>query len=440
MPVIHTGVEHGEHPVRLVVEDDLHRNRLTVFFRVILAIPHFVWLFLWFIAAVVVVIITWFVTLFAGRPPTGLHGFLARYVRYTTHFYAYLYLVADAYPPFRGDPGDYVVDVELPDAAPQSRWKTLLRIVLAIPALLLTAALGGSVRVYGGRSRGGAGAATGGGVGGAGGALLFFCAFFGWFASLVTGRMPRGLRDAGAYSIGYGAQTAAYLLLVTDRYPNADPTELLASLPRPPRHPVSLVGDAHDLRRSRLTVFFRLPLSIPHLVWLTLWTVLAVLFGIVNWFATLARGAPPALFHRFFSAYTRYTLHVSAFLLLAANPFPGFTGEPGRYPLDLELPAEPQRQNRWKTAFRIVLVIPAAVVNGAVGGALLLAAFYTWFVALLLGRAPWGLRNLSAYALRYGAQQGAYLYLLTDRYPHASPLEGEDQPEQLELEPASAVA
>jgi Domain of unknown function (DUF4389) len=437
MPVIHTVVEPAEHPVRLVVDGDLHRNRLTVFFRVILAIPHFVWLFLWSIVVLVVVIVTWFVTLFAGRPPAGLHGFLARYVRYTTQFYAYLYLVADGYPPFRGDSGDYAVDVVLPDPAPQSRWKTLLRIVLALPALLLTAALGGSLRIYGGRSRGGGSAASGGGLGGA---LLFVCAVLGWFASLVTGRMPRGLRDAGAYSIGYGAQTAAYLLIVTDRYPNADPTELLASLPRPPLHPVSLVGDAHDLRRSRLTVFFRLPLSIPHLVWLFLWTVLAIFAGIVNWFATLFRGAPPRLLHRFFCAYTRYTLHVSAFLLLAANPFPGFTGEPGRYPLDLDLPAEPQWQNRWKTAFRIVLVIPAALVNGAVGGALLLAAFYTWFVALLTGRAPWGLRNLSAYALRYGAQQSAYLYLLTDRYPHASPLEGEAEPEQLELEPGPAVA
>jgi len=34
------------------------------------------------------------------------------------------------------------------------------------------------------------------------------------------------------------------------------------------------------------------------------------------------------------------------------------------------------------------------------------------------------LRNLSAYALRYGAQVNAYIYLLTDAYPHASPLEG----------------
>jgi hypothetical protein len=244
--------------------------------------------------------------------------------------------------------------------------------------------------------------------------------------------MPRGLRDASAFSLGYNAQALSYVLLVTDRYPNSDPTAMLSGLPRPPLHPVRLVGDAHDLRRSRLTVAFRLPLAIPHLVWLFLWTVLALLFGIVNGFATLFRGRPPWFFHRFFGAYTRYTLHVYAFLYLAANPFPGFTGAPGTYPLDLELPQDPQRQNRWKTGFRWILFIPAALVNVALGWALTVAAVFTWFYALGTGSAPWGLRNLSAYALRYGAQLNAYLYLLTDRYPHASPLEGEDEPPPVE--------
>jgi hypothetical protein len=98
-------------------------------------------------------------------------------------------------------------------------------------------------------------------------------------------------------------------------------------------------------------------------------------------------------------------------------------GEAGSYPLDLQLP-ERARQNRWKTGFRLFLVIPALIVNGALNWALVVAAFYTWFVALVRGAAPEGLRNLSAYALRYSAQLSAYGYLLTDAYPHASPLEG----------------
>ena len=103
----------------------------------------------------------------------------------------------------------------------------------------------------------------------------------GWFASMARGEMPKGLRDAGAYSVGYTAQMLAYLLLVTDRYPNADPTAMLADVPRPPQHVVHLVGDADDLRFSRVTVFFRLPLAIPHLVWFVLF--LGTGAGLLEW-------------------------------------------------------------------------------------------------------------------------------------------------------------
>src|SRR6185437_6594272 len=181
---------------------------------------------------------------------------------------------------------------------------------------------------------------------------------------------------------------------VTDRYPNADPTEMLfAVTDRPPRHPVRVVGDPYDLRRSRVTVFFRLLLSLPHLVWLVLWSIVALLAAVGQWFVTLFRGTPAAGLHRFLTRYVRYRLHVYAFLLLVGNPFPGFAGVEGTYPLDLEVEG-PRRQNRWKTGFRIVLVIPAALVNAALGGALVASAVLTWFYALAKGSAPWGLRNL----------------------------------------------
>jgi Domain of unknown function (DUF4389) len=412
---------HEAHPVRLVVEDDLHRNRLTVFFRLLLAIPHLIWITLWTIAVFFAAIANWVATLVRGTPPDSLHRFMCAYVRYSLHLNAYVHLIGNPYPGFVGEEGEYVIDVRLPPPAPQNRWKTGFRLFLAIPALLLGGTLGGAggPAVFpGGRGRG-----RYSGAGGGGGALTSFVAILGWFASLARGRMPKGLRDAGAYGLGYGTQGLAYLLLVTDRYPSADPTALLADVERPPQHPVYLVGDAEDLRRSRLTVFFRLLLAIPHLLWLALWTIAAILLGIVNWFATLITGTPPDAFHRFFSRYVRYGLHVYAFLYLAANPFPGFVGEPGTYPLDLILP-ERRRQNRWITGFRIILAIPAWLVNAALGWALIVAAVFTWFVALIRGNAPWGLRNLMAYALRYGAQLNAYLYLLTDAYPHASPLEG----------------
>ncbi len=416
---------HEPHPVHLVVEDDYRRTRITVFFRLILAIPHLIWFGLWTLLIVITAVINWLISIFAGKPPRGLHRLMCSYIRYQAHLTAYLALVGNPYPGFTGEAGEYPIDIRLPEEpVAQRRWTIFLRFLLAVPALIVSGALAGLSGGNIGSSRGRKSTTRGTG----GGALLFVCGVLGWFASLARGRMPKGLRDAGAYSIGYSAQGSAYLLLVTDRYPNADPTEMLVEVTdRPPRHPVRVVGDPYDLRRSRVTVFFRLLLSLPHLVWLVLWSIVALLAAVGQWFVALFRGTPAAGLHRFLTRYVRYRLHVYAFLLLVGNPFPGFAGVEGTYPLDLEV-EELRRQNRWKTGFRIVLVVPAALVNAALGGALLASAVLTWFYALAKGSAPWGLRNLSAYALRYDAQVEAYLLLLTDRYPHASPLEGDDTP------------
>jgi hypothetical protein len=106
-------------------------------------------------------------------------------------------------------------------------------------------------------------------------------------------------------------------------------------------------------------------------------------------------------------------------VFLVANPFPGFAGAPG-YPVDITVdPPEPQ--NRAVTFFRVFLAIPAFLLSGALGAALFVAGFLGWFAALATGRMPTGLRNLGAYTIRYHAQVNAYWFVVTDRYPHASP-------------------
>lgn len=183
----------------------------------------------------------------------------------------------------------------------------------------------------------------------------------------------------------------------------------------PATHPIRLVVN-DDLQRSRLTVFFRLILAIPHLLWITLWGVIAALAAIVMWFATLFTGRAPRGLHDFLATFLRYTTHVRAYMLLVADPFPAFTGREGSYPIDLEVDP-PEEQNRLTVFFRVVLAIPALVVTNILSNLSQLLAVFSWFIALFMGRVPEGLRNFAALALRFETQTYGYLLLLTGRYP-----------------------
>ena len=56
----------AQHPVRLHVTDDLRRTRLTAFFRLLLAVPLFLWAALVGIFVALAAIGNWFVTLIAS--------------------------------------------------------------------------------------------------------------------------------------------------------------------------------------------------------------------------------------------------------------------------------------------------------------------------------------------------------------------------------------
>jgi uncharacterized protein DUF4389 len=181
------------HPIRLVVNDDLQRTRLTVFFRLILAIPLLLWALLWGAITLLAAIVNWFATLFTGRSPDGLHNFLATYLRYSTHVRAYVLLIANPYPGFTGKLGTYPIDLEVDPPAPQSRLTVFFRIILAIPALFVTNIMSN---------------------------LSQLLAVFSWFIALVTGRVPEGIRNFAALALRIETQTYGYLMLVTGKYPS----------------------------------------------------------------------------------------------------------------------------------------------------------------------------------------------------------------------------
>src|SRR6476661_3451479 len=106
------------HPSGLIVTDDLQRNRLTVAFRLLLAIPHFIVVLLWGVLTNLIVLVAWFAALFTGQVPDGLHNFIASWLRYATRITAYVFLLTDPFPQF-GSSGSYPVDARIDSAAPQ---------------------------------------------------------------------------------------------------------------------------------------------------------------------------------------------------------------------------------------------------------------------------------------------------------------------------------
>jgi hypothetical protein len=94
----------GDYPATMTLTPpEGERDRLSVAFRLILAIPHLVLLWVIGIAWALVSIVAWFFILFAGRYPRDLYEIAVGALRYTTRVEAYLLLLRDEYPPFAFD-------------------------------------------------------------------------------------------------------------------------------------------------------------------------------------------------------------------------------------------------------------------------------------------------------------------------------------------------
>ena len=117
----------------------------------------------------------WFAALVIGRLPDWAAAYLAAYVAYYARVAASASLLIDTYPPFSLDLApDYPVQVELRPGE-LNRLAVLLRIVLVIPAAIVTAVITSGWTV---------------------------CAFFIWLVVLVAGP------DAGAAVRGDGGRGA----------------------------------------------------------------------------------------------------------------------------------------------------------------------------------------------------------------------------------------
>jgi hypothetical protein len=169
------------------------RSRLSTFFRYILAIPHFVVLYVWGIVAFFAVVIAWFALVFTGKYPPALYNFVAGLERYGTAVYGYISLLTDEYPPFSGDTDNYPVHLIVPPPkAEYNRMKVLLRIFLAIPVAIIAYAMQ---------------------------IVYSIGSVIAWFVIVIIGKQPKGLQDMIVLGLSYQQRAYAYLMLLTEDWP-----------------------------------------------------------------------------------------------------------------------------------------------------------------------------------------------------------------------------
>src|SRR5436190_20262460 len=98
------------YPVRFDVEYPERLSRWKIFVKWLLAIPHFIIVYLLQIVAGVMILVAFFAILFTKKWPRGMFDFMVQIQRWTLNTIAYgLTLQRDEYPPFSGDAGAYPV-------------------------------------------------------------------------------------------------------------------------------------------------------------------------------------------------------------------------------------------------------------------------------------------------------------------------------------------
>ncbi|MFH9347802.1 DUF4389 domain-containing protein [Kitasatospora sp. NPDC017646] len=183
----------------------------------------------------------------------------------------------------------------------------------------------------------------------------------------------------------------------------------------------------------RLTVLLRILLLIPQFVVVWVLSVVAFVVTVIGWFGALVLGRLPGFVADYLTAYLPYDTRVTAYLMLTVDRYPPFRFQVPEYPVQVGL--RPGPLNRLAVLFRIILVIPASIVQGLVNAGWWVVAFVIWLVVLALGRMPQPLYEATTAIVRYRMRFIAYLVMLTSAYPKR--LFGEEPGS--EPEPASAT-
>jgi hypothetical protein len=209
-------IEPVSYPITIDVQPvRTNRNRLTVAFRIILAIPHLLLVGgigmgfalqrgsgdlssslgsetgLLGAVAYILAIVSWFTIVIGGSHIPAIRQYTTFYLRWRVRALSYLMLLQDGYPPF-GDAAYPAALAFVEPEGPRRRLSVGFRLILIIPQLIVVGLLT---------------------------IAWWVTSFVAWVTILFTGNYPQGLYDFGVGVLRWFIRVEAYLLLLVDEYP-----------------------------------------------------------------------------------------------------------------------------------------------------------------------------------------------------------------------------
>jgi hypothetical protein len=185
-----------------------------------------------------------------------------------------------------------LLQFDVAHAARQKRWLLFLRTILAFPHSIILWFL-----TFG----------------------LSIVSFIAWWAILFTGRYPEGLWNFSMSVMRWNARVQVYVMSLRDEYPpfGEGPYPMTFEL-------------AYPERQSRLLLFLRPFMLIPHYVCLIFVGFAAGIVYLVAWFAVLFLGRMPEGMFSFLVGTYRWMYRVYVYQLMLTDAYPPFSLDEGQ--------------------------------------------------------------------------------------------------------------
>jgi hypothetical protein len=187
---------------------------------------------------------------------------------------------------------------------------------------------------------------------------------------------------------------------------------------QPPNPPYPVRFDVeYPTQLSRLLIFVKWLLAIPHYIALVFLAIGAYVVLIISWFAVIITGSYPEGMFNYMVGVIRWSARVQAYLFLMTDQYPPFSlDDDPNYPVHVEIDYPPTIA-RWRPLVSWLLAIPALIAAWLILIAAEVCVFIAWFAILITGRFPQGLWDVVLIGFRWSLRTAAYAYYMTEPYP-----------------------